>query len=121
MKIINKTKKSILLILLISLFGFTHANTKINFEAANQSKTYIKIWVDGLACPFCAYGLEKKIKKLSGAENIFVDINKGFVTFIVPSEAIPEKEKLKKLVKEAGFAVRKIQYTNKPFSNQNNS
>jgi len=116
MKIINKTKKSILLILLISLSGFTHANTKLNFEAANQSKTYIKIWVDGLACPFCAYGLEKKMKKLEGIENLSVNLNSGFITFETTSKKIPSEEILKKLVKEAGFVARKFEYATNPFN-----
>jgi len=111
----NTIKKPVILILLISLFGFAQAASKIKQEPPVQNKTYIKIWVDGLACPFCAYGLEKKIKKLPDVSNLFVDLNKGFITFIVTSEKIPSEKILKKLVKEAGFVVRKIQYANKAF------
>ncbi len=111
----NAVKKLVILILLIPLFGFTQAASKIKQEPFTQSKTYIKIWVDGLACPFCAYGLEKKIKKLPDVNNLFVDLNKGFITFIVTSEKIPSEKILKKLVKEAGFVVRKIRYANKAF------
>ena len=31
--------------------------------------------VKGLACPFCAYGLERKLKKLAGAQSVKVFIN----------------------------------------------
>ncbi len=33
-----------------------------------------KLRVDGLACPFCAYGIEKQLSKLEGVERIDVDI-----------------------------------------------
>ena len=38
-----------------------------------QQLVYVKIEVGGLACPFCAYGLEKKIKK-RGANRFLDDI-----------------------------------------------
>ena len=30
----------------------------------------IAVTVNGLACPFCAYGIEKKIKRLNGVKEI---------------------------------------------------
>ncbi|MGN2393298.1 heavy-metal-associated domain-containing protein, partial [Pelomicrobium sp. G1] len=29
--------------------------------------------VDGLACPFCAYGIEKKLRALDGVDKVKVD------------------------------------------------
>jgi len=115
MKFVNATKKSVILILLISLFGFTPTESKIKQELLPQSKTYIKIWVDGLACPFCAYGLEKKMKKLPSVNNLFVDLNNGFITFNTPSDKVPSEAVLKKLIKEAGFKARKFEYAKEPF------
>jgi len=112
----NLIKKSVILIFLISFFGFSQTTSKTKQELLTQNKTYIKIWVDGLACPFCAYGLEKQIKKLSDVSNLFVDLNKGFITFVATSKKIPSEKILKKLVKEAGFVVRKIKYANKAFA-----
>jgi len=111
----NATKKSILLILFISFFGFTHAETVIKPNSFESGKTYIKIWIDGMACPFCAYGLEKSIKKLPGVKNLFVDLNKGFIVLTVLSENSPSEQILKKLIKEAGFVARKFEYSDKPF------
>jgi len=89
-------------------------------QAAEQkndtSTTYIKMYVDGLACPFCAYGLEKKVKKIKGSKDLFIEINEGYITFKVPTSNKPTEEALHKLVKEAGFTARDITYSAKPFS-----
>lgn len=116
----NAIKRSVVLVLLISLFSFIQASPKIKQESRifAQSKTYVKIWVNGLACPFCAYGLEKKVKKLQGVENLFVDLNNGYITFTTPYAKTPSEEILKKLVKEAGFVLRKVKYSNTPFHNK---
>lgn len=37
----------------------------------------ITLRVDGLAWPFCAYGLEKKLKQLKGARSWRILLNKG--------------------------------------------
>jgi len=85
-------------------------------QPKDTSITHIKMWVDGLACPFCAYGLEKKIKKLDGAKDLFIEINEGYITFSVPTSKKPEEEALLKVVKEAGFTARDITYSAKSFS-----
>ncbi len=46
--------------------------------ALAEPPTY-KLGVDGLACPFCAYGIEKQLSKLEDVERIDVDIEKGAV------------------------------------------
>ncbi|AMC11784.1 hypothetical protein Lupro_11110 [Lutibacter profundi] len=109
----NIVKKIIVLMLLISNLGVVQAEVKI--KKLNQTGTYIKIWVDGLACPFCAYGLEKQIKRIEGVKNLHIDLNRGFITFTAISEKKPTEERLKKLVKEAGFVARKIEYSKTDF------
>jgi mercuric ion binding protein len=105
-------KVLVLLLMVVSSLNLEASNLK----AVNEdSKTYIKIWVDGMACPFCAYGLEKKIKKIDGASDFFVEINEGFISFSIKSDQIPSEDDLKKIVKEAGFFARKIETSDKPF------
>ncbi len=41
--------------------------------AVADSHVY-KLYVDGLACPFCAYGVEKKVGGLTGVETVEIDI-----------------------------------------------
>lgn len=109
-------------LLLTGMMLFSVSFKNIAREAIQQDDTtitYIKMYVDGLACPFCAYGLEKKIKKIEGAKDLFIEINEGYITFSVPTSNKPSEEALQKLVKEAGFKARDITYSERPFANDN--
>ena len=64
--------------------------------------------VDGLACPFCAYGLEKKITRLEGVSSYDVDMKEGKVYIGLEPKAEVEPEAIRKAVKEAGFTLRGI-------------
>ncbi len=70
----------------------------------------IAIRVDGLSCPFCAYGLEKKLKGLEGAEKIHMDIEKGIARIWVAEGKKIEEKDLKQAVEDAGFSAREITY-----------
>ena len=89
-----------------------------NVNALAQSKIdiiYIQIRVDGLACPFCAYGLEKKLKKVDGATNLQIEFEEGIVSLEVPKDKKPTEESLKKVVTDAGFTPREIKFSDTPF------
>ncbi len=43
----------------------------------NSERIYLKIEVRGLACPFCAYGMEKALKEVSGVEKVDIVLKKG--------------------------------------------
>lgn len=81
----------------------------------NTKKTYIQIRVDGLSCPFCAYGLEKKLKKVDGAANLHIELEDGLVSLDVPMDKKPTEASLKKVVTNAGFTPREIKFSDKPF------
>ena len=69
--------------------------------AGGQVKVTTK--VDGLSCPFCAYGIEKKIKKIKGVEDVRVDLKSGSVIVICKEKKFFERERLNKAVRDAGF------------------
>ncbi len=71
--------------------------------------TEIVMRVDGLACAFCAYGLEKKLKKLEGVESVDISLNRGLVRIKLKEGYTLEEEKLRKIVKESGFVLRRIE------------
>ena len=97
--------------LFIALFATT------NTVAAQETseKTYIKIVVDGLSCPFCAYGLEKKLKHVAGSEDVFISLAEGQATITVTKGKEPTKAELETIVKDAGFTPREIIFSDKPF------
>jgi len=59
--------------------------------------------VDGLSCPFCAYGIEKKINKIDGVEDVRVDIKGGTVTVIYKDKKFFTRHRLNQAVRDAGF------------------
>lgn len=83
-----------------------------------SDKTYIQIRVDGLSCPFCAYGLEKKLKKVDGATDLHIELEEGLVSFAVPKDKKPTVELLRKVVTDAGFTPRKIKFSDTPFKKE---
>ncbi len=68
----------------------------------------VTLRVDGLACPFCAYGLEKKLKRVEGIDKLDIKLNDGLVILYFKEDAKIDKALLEKKVKEAGFTLRKI-------------
>jgi len=44
--------------------------------AADRPGVTVKIRVDGPACPFCAYGLEKKLKRVEGVKDLEIDLER---------------------------------------------
>ena len=65
------------------------------------------VQVDGLACPFCAYGLEKKLKNLPGVANVQIELNTGWASFDVLSGVLLPGP-VQGAVRDAGFTPRDI-------------
>jgi len=80
--------------------------------SADQPKT-ASLRVDGLACPFCAYGLEKKLKKVDGVEKLEIKINEGIVILHFKEGAKIDESLIAKKVKEAGFTPGKFEVEGK--------
>ena len=64
--------------------------------------------VDGLACPFCAYGLEKKLKKLPGVSAVEIDLDAGLASFDVAPATVLMPAPVQEAVRDAGFTPRGI-------------
>lgn len=65
-----------------------------------------KLYVDGLACPFCAYGVEKKVGGLDGVERVDIDIDGGLVAVTMAEGSTLDEATAKRAVDEAGFSLR---------------
>ncbi len=64
--------------------------------------------VDGLACAFCAYGLEKKLKKLKGVKRVEISLNRGIVRLEIDQSFEYTREDLENIVRESGFVLREV-------------
>ena len=61
----------------------------------------VQVEVDGLSCPFCAYGLEKKLKDLDGVSDIEIDVENAFALLTVEEGKVLDEEAIRKKVKDA--------------------
>ncbi|MCH8250703.1 MAG: heavy-metal-associated domain-containing protein [Proteobacteria bacterium] len=70
--------------------------------------TQYQMRVDGLACPYCAYGIEKNLKKIDGVDKVDVDLNSGLVTVNVAEGVTLLEAQMSKLISDAGFTFRSM-------------
>ncbi|MFQ6046978.1 MAG: heavy-metal-associated domain-containing protein [Gemmatimonadales bacterium] len=68
----------------------------------------IEVTILGMSCPFCAYGVEQKLKKLDGVEDLEVVLETGLATLTMGEGADISNQLLQETVKDAGFEVAKI-------------
>jgi len=87
-------------ILMTGLTGFLLSLTSVAWAA----ETY-RLQVDGLACPFCAYGVEKKLNQVEGVESIDIRINEGLVLVTAGDDAQFDQARAEQIMKEAGFTL----------------
>lgn len=66
------------------------------------------VGVDGMACPFCAYGIEKKLKALDGVDSLDIHIKKGTVDVHLGDGKTVTPDQLRTAIKEAGFEIRDL-------------
>lgn len=74
--------------------------------SAFAADTGYEMRVDGLACPYCAYGIEKKFKTIEGVKTIDVDLEKGIVSVCTSDTTSFTDEQLTQLFTDAGFTYR---------------
>jgi len=89
-----------LLIIIISVFAFTITSNNVS---AQSDRDQIEVQVDGLGCPFCAYGLEKKFKEFKGIKDVKIEMETGQFNFTFPSEKALSLEKIQNQVDKAGY------------------
>ena len=94
-----KLKTVLILFLFISLVGLGFA----------QAQTKYVLKVNGLTCPFCAYGLEKKLKKVKGVESVSIDLEEDEAIVLIKDGTTVQEDAIRKAVKKAGFSVASLE------------
>ncbi len=89
-------KNTVIITLVISMM------TVFSAFAQKGMDTFL-IQVDGLGCPFCAYGLEKKFKEFKGIKDVKIDIETGNFSFAYPADQALTMEAVQKQVVKAGY------------------
>jgi len=62
--------------------------------------------VDGLACPFCAYGIEKQLLRVEGVETVETELEAAHVVVTVRDGATLDEPTARAAVEAAGFSLR---------------
>lgn len=73
--------------------------------AALAAPPSYRLEVAGLACPFCAYGIEKKLNALEGVARVETNLKEGAVVVTMQEGATLDEATAKQAVKEAGFTL----------------
>lgn len=73
--------------------------------AAYAAGPRYRIEVAGLACPFCAYGIEKKLNAVEGVERLETNIKEGTVIVTMKDGVTLDKATAEQAVKDAGFTL----------------
>ncbi len=68
----------------------------------------VTVTVDGMACPFCAYGVEKKLKRVDGVGSITINIKEGTAVLEAKEGKSINVSQVPKAIKDSGFTPRTI-------------
>lgn len=64
------------------------------------------VQVDGLACPFCAYGLEKRLRQVEGVKDVRIELEAGQAVIDLADGKELSADAARQAVEDAGFAMR---------------
>ena len=78
--------------------------------ASAQVERY-EVGVNGMACPFCAYGIEKKLGGLDGVASMKIRIKDAEVDVVPSPRATITPSEIELAVDKAGFALRELKMT----------
>jgi len=95
--------------LVLKRFGFLAAIALFYCLPSYAGVLRYELGIDGLACPFCAYGIEKELHKLKGVERIETDIAGGMIRLLVEEGSAPAESDIREAVRKAGFTLRSFE------------
>ncbi len=97
--------------ILTALFIIAYSvNAQSQKENTPPSTKKMIVHVDGMACPFCAFSVEKKLERIKGVESLEIKINEGRVVLLLKPDASVDSTVVKQKITEAGFTPRKVEF-----------
>lgn len=97
--------KIILTLALITLITLTLPYA-VSMAETKGPKVVVK--VDGLTCPFCAYGMEKRLKKLESVKEYKVEHDKGLVELYQKPNRVIDLDEVHSAIEGSGFSPREF-------------
>ena len=86
----------------VILFALVLIGSAMGLQA-QKAYDQFEVQVDGLGCPFCAYGLEKKFKEFKGIREVKIDIATGQFSFEYPADKPLTLKDVENQVHKAGY------------------
>jgi len=81
---------------------------------AEETGPVYELGVDGLGCPFCAYGIEKKFSAMEDVEKIDIDLERGVVVVTMAEGAILDEPAAQQVIEDSGFSLRGFEVVQRP-------
>lgn len=78
----------------------------VGAAAAEDVKPVYELGVNGLGCPFCAYGVERELGSVEGVDKVDIDIKRAVAVVTMAEGATLDEDTAKQAVEEAGFDLR---------------
>lgn len=100
----------IISIIAVTALGLLAGTSGVDAQAPAGGQKQAVVTVKGMQCPFCAYGIQKQLKKLPGAARVDVELakNQAIVTF-APDAKVTDAD-IRQAVRKAGFTPGKIEW-----------
>lgn len=76
--------------------------------AALAEDAHYLVQVDGLNCPFCAYGIEKQLLKLDGVKNVETELVLGQIAVQVEDGVTLSEETVREIIRDSGFTFKQM-------------
>ena len=68
----------------------------------------VNVQVDGLSCPFCAYGLEKKLRKVGNVDSLEILVSEGRAVLSPKPGTSLDLAAVERAVRDGGFTPRSL-------------
>ncbi len=70
----------------------------------------VTLFVDGMSCPFCQYGIERHLKRIDAIAELSVDIQDARIDVMLKDGTTITEEEIQQAIDNAGFTLRAIEF-----------
>jgi cation transport ATPase len=89
--------------------AITLSLASLSASAQTSAPSTIKAEVNGMVCAFCAQGIEKKMKAMPQASDVYVNLDKRLVAVQMKPGQTVSHDKIKAAIADSGYDVVNIE------------
>ena len=97
--------------LAVSLIGLLLLSLPHQVTAQQLGMLEVSVQVDGLSCPFCAYGLEKKLRKVDNVASLEIHVSEGRAVLHPDPGTTLDLAAVEEAVRDGGFTPSELTLT----------